>query len=323
MSALNHKIDFALVFTVRNANPNGDPIDGNRPRTTYAGLGEVSDVCLKRKMCNRWMDEGYSVFVQSDDRRVDEHRSLKARADAVEALKEIAAKKTKKGKKKDAEAGDTSEDYKRIACEEWLDVRAFGQLFAFKKSNKNSKNKSGEEMLGEEMQSNENSEEKGSDAVSVGVRGPVSIQSAFSVNPVSVTSLQITKSVNLETADDPDQKGSDAMGYKHRVDFGTYVTYGSINVQMAQKTGFSEEDAEALKEALRTIFMNDASSARPDGSMEVIRLVWWEHNCASGQYSAAKVHRSLRVTENGTEIPKVSVEEDKIPGLRYELIEGA
>lgn len=300
MSALNHKIDFALVFTVRNANPNGDPIDGNRPRTTYAGFGEVSDVCLKRKIRNRWMDEGYSVFVQSDDRRVDEHRSLKARADAVEALKEIAAKKTKKGKKKDAEAGDTSEDYKRIACEEWLDVRAFGQVFAFKKNGS-----------------------EDSDAVSVGVRGPVSIQSAFSVNPVSITSLQITKSVNLETADDPDQKGSDAMGYKHRVDFGTYVTYGSINVQMAQKTGFSEEDAEALKEALRTIFMNDASSARPDGSMEVIRLVWWEHNCASGQYSAAKVHRSLRVTENGTEIPKVSVEEDKIPGLRYELIEGA
>lgn len=320
MSALNHKIDFALVFTVRNANPNGDPIDGNRPRTTYAGFGEVSDVCLKRKIRNRWMDEGYSVFVQSDDRRVDEHRSLKARADAVEALKAI--KKPQKGKK-DAEAGDTSEDYKRIACEEWLDVRAFGQLFAFKKTKKNSKNKSSEEPLGEEMQSEENGEEQGSDAVSVGVRGPVSIQSAFSVNPVSVTSLQITKSVNLETADDPDQKGSDAMGYKHRVDFGTYVTYGSINVQMAQKTGFSEEDAEALKEALRTIFMNDASSARPDGSMEVIRLVWWEHNCASGQYSAAKVHRSLRVTENGTEIPKVSVEEDKIPGLRYELIEGA
>ena len=219
---------------------------------------------------------------------MDGHRSLKARADAVEALKAI--KKPQKGKK-DAEAGNTSEEYRKIACEEWLDVRAFGQVFAFKKNG------------------NEDS-----DAVSVGVRGPVSIQSAFSESPVSVTSLQITKSVNLETAGDPDQKGSDAMGYKHRVDFGTYVTCGSINVQLAQKTGFSKEDAEALKEALRTIFMNDASSARPDGSMEVIRLVWWEHNCASGRHSAAKVHRSLRVTENGTEIPKVSVEEGKIPG---------
>lgn len=35
--ALEHKIDFALVFTAHNANPNGDPQDGNRPRTTYSG----------------------------------------------------------------------------------------------------------------------------------------------------------------------------------------------------------------------------------------------------------------------------------------------
>ena len=75
--ALEHKIDFALVFTAHNANPNGDPLDGNRPRTTYSGLGEVSDVCLKRKVRNRWIDDGYPVFVQSDNRRSDEFRSLR------------------------------------------------------------------------------------------------------------------------------------------------------------------------------------------------------------------------------------------------------
>lgn len=49
MKTLNHKIDFAVIFTVNHANPNGDPLSGNRPRTTLDGLGEVSDVCLKRK----------------------------------------------------------------------------------------------------------------------------------------------------------------------------------------------------------------------------------------------------------------------------------
>ena len=63
MSVLNHKIDFALVFTVRNANANGDPLDGNRPRTTFDGHGEVSDVCLKRKIRNRMMDEGVPIFL--------------------------------------------------------------------------------------------------------------------------------------------------------------------------------------------------------------------------------------------------------------------
>lgn len=64
MAALENKIDFAIAFAVNNANPNGDPLNGNRPRTTSEGLGEVSDVALKRKIRNRLQDAGESVFVR-------------------------------------------------------------------------------------------------------------------------------------------------------------------------------------------------------------------------------------------------------------------
>lgn len=282
MAILANKIDFALVFSVHNANPNGDPLDGNRPRTTYDGLGEVSDVCLKRKIRNRLLDEGEPIFVQSDDRRNDEYRSLKDRADGNEALREILKDKTK-----------SRQDYAKKACESWYDVRAFGQVFAFKKG-----------------------KDDGADAVSIGIRGPVSIQPAFSVEPVVITSTQITKSVNLETGADPDKRGNDTMGMKHRVDNGVYVTYGAVNVQCAQKTGFSEEDADKLKEALRTLFRNDATSARPDGSIEVMKVIWWKHSCAAGQYSSARVHASLHVAPDG------SVTLDELPGLSAEVIQG-
>lgn len=114
------------------------------------------------------------------------------------------------------------------------------------------------------------------------------------------------------------------MGMKHRVDYGVYTTFGSINVQPAGKTGFSQEDAKRLKEALITLFWNDATSARPDGSMEVVKLVWWAHNCPNGQYSAAKVHRSLRIgnIDDPNVLPTVSVDEAAIPGLKYTLIDG-
>ena len=69
---------------------------------------------------------------------------------------------------------------------------------------------------------------------------------------------------------------------KHRIGFGLYTTYGSINCQLAEKTGFTDADAEVMKEALRTLFENDVSSARPEGSMEVLRLYWWKHNCKNG-----------------------------------------
>ena len=91
MSILENKIDFAVILTVKNANPNGDPLNGNRPRENYEGYGEISDVCLKRKIRNRLLDMGQPIFVQSDDRRTDKFNSLKERADSCEELKKAAA----------------------------------------------------------------------------------------------------------------------------------------------------------------------------------------------------------------------------------------
>lgn len=301
MSILKNKIDFALVFSAKNANPNGDPLDGNRPRTDYRGIGEVSDVCLKRKIRNRLLDMGEEIFVQSDDRRNDESRSLKDRADSCAALTDCMKKVSQKQA--------TRDDYAKVACRTWYDVRAFGQVFAFKEKKKK-----------------EGDEEEGSDAVSIGIRGPVSIQTAFSNDTVNITSTQITKSVNLETGSDPDKKGADTMGMKHRVDFGLYTTFGSINVKQAEKTGFTEEDAEKLKNALLTLFVNDETSARPSGSMEVVKLFWWKHNCEIGQYSPARVHRLVKIEhKEGIEIPDslsdYSITVNELPDLACEIIE--
>ena len=253
MSTLSKKIDFAILISVENANPNGDPLCGNRPREDYDGYGEISDVCLKRKIRNRLIDMNESVFVQSNDHRVDSYKSLKTRAEGCEELK-----KASNGK-------DTDQDeFARIACEQWMDVRSFGQVFAFK-----------------------------GDKVSVGVRGPVTISIAKSVSPVDIISMQIVKSVNSE---DKTERASDTMGMKHRVAFGLYLAKGSINCQLAEKTGFRDEDAEKIKEAMRTLLENDASSARPEGSMEVCARYWWEQEGKTPKYSSAKVQRSLQVT---------------------------
>ena len=89
-----------------------------------------------------------------------------------------------------------------------------------------------------------------------------------------------------------------------------------MNPQLAEKTGFGEEDAQAIKQVLPKLFENDESAARPAGSMEVLNVVWWRHNCKSGQYSSAKVHRTLTVLPDGT-ISCVSLE-----GLAPEIIDG-
>ncbi|MCO7175047.1 type I-C CRISPR-associated protein Cas7/Csd2 [Sporolactobacillus kofuensis] len=285
MPVLDHKIDFAVLLTVMKANPNGDPLNGNRPRQNYDGYGEISDVAIKRKIRNRLQDMGESIFVQSNDRQEDEFNSLRERADGNEELKAIS-----KDKKK------TNDDYAEVACRSWIDVRSFGQVFAFKGGS--------------------------SKGVSVGVRGPVSIQTAVSLAPIDISSMQITKSVNSEPGEG---KGSDTMGMKHRVDFGLYRFNGSINTQLAEKTGFTSEDAKKIKEALLSLFENDASSARPEGSMEVYKVYWWEHKNKLGQYSSAKVHHSLEV-KPVNDIPKrlgdYETSLERLDGLDVEVIEG-
>lgn len=262
MCILKTKIDFMALITVNNANPNGDPLNGNRPRTTYTGKGEISDVCIKRKIRNRLQDLGENIFVQSSDRSNDGYKSLSDRASGE--IKDFA----------------DNDEYAKKACEKWFDVRAFGQVFAFKSKGK------------------ENS------GVSVGIRGPVTIHQAVSIDTVDINSMQITKSVNSETTE-TGKKSSDTMGSKHMVQFGLYEIKGSINVQLAEKTGFTEDDAEKIKECLRTLFINDCSSARPDGSMEVQKIYWWKHNCKDGQYSSKKVHDSLKITvKEGVKCPE-------------------
>ncbi len=286
MSTLQNKIDFALVLRVRNANPNGDPLNGNRPRTDYGGFGEITDVCLKRKLRDRLQESGQAIFVQSDDRKVDGEVSLRNRAESESNGLGKEAWNPKKSKK---------DETARKACDKWFDVRAFGQVFAFGK-------------------------EGDASGVSIPVRGPVTVQSAFSKEIVGVTSTQITKSVSGEG--DGSKRGSDTMGMKHRVDAGVYECFGSINPQLAERTGFNDTDAEVIKSMLPRIFENDASSARPDGSMQVLNVVWWKHNCKAGQHSSAKVHDSLRklLKEDGSFDRDALLQ--ALPGLIPEIIEG-
>jgi len=284
MNTLDKKIDATVVFSVKNANPNGDPLTGNRPRETMEGYGEVSPQCIKRKGRNRMQDLGANIFVQSRDRSDDGCNSLSERAATL-------IKGNGKGKFKFIEE---AEDFKAKACEKWFDVRTFGQVFAY------------------------------SGWSNAGIRGPVSIHPAYTVHPISINSMSITKSVNGDPTSDGGPS-SDTMGMMHRVDFGVYMFHVSINPQLAEKTGFNYEDAKTLKKALETLFENDASNARPEGSMEVVNVFWWEHNSKLGQHPSAKVHRAVTVealTDDPKSMKDIKITYRELDGLAPEVFNG-
>ncbi|AYW46548.1 type I-C CRISPR-associated protein Cas7/Csd2 [Tetragenococcus koreensis] len=278
---LTNKVDFIATIEVQNANPNGDPLAGNMPRTDSNGHGLISDVAIKRKIRNRMQDQGNEIFVKSRDHADDGFNSLQKRFEN-EFNKE------------------PDEEVEKRSNEKWLDVRSFGQVITYQNR-------------------------------SIGIRGPVSVSMAKSLDPIEITSMQITRSANSMEPKAGSSRSSDTMGTKHFVEYGVYVVYGSANVFFSEKTGFNEDDLAVIKESLLSLFANDVSSARPEGSMAIKELFWFTHSNKLGNVSSAKIHDLLEYDvssehENyedyqiGLNQEKLAEYKDK--GLQVEIIEG-
>ncbi len=155
---------------------------------------------------------------------------------------------------------------------------------------------------------------------------------AKSLSPIVVQTMQITKSTNGMEASVGKDRSSDTIGSKSFIDYGVYVVKGSINCFFAEKTGFTDEDKDVVKEALRTLFENDASSARPEGSMRVKDLFWFDHGCKTGIVSSADVFDLLVVDKSGESVSKyeeynVRLDEERLAileekGMKVEKIKG-
>ena len=196
---------------------------------------------------------------------------------------------------------DSDEDIEEKANKLWLDVRSFGQVFTYLKK-------------------------------SIGVRGPVSINMAKSLEPIVISSLQITRSTNGMEAKNESGRSSDTMGMKYFVDYGVYLLKGSINPNFAEKTGFSTEDVEVIKQALVSLFENDASSARPEGSMRVKEVFWFTHSNKLGNISSARVFDLFEFDKEnqekntyedyGIHLNQEKLAEYENKGLKVDILEG-
>jgi conserved hypothetical protein len=185
--------------------------------------------------------------------------------------------------------------------EKWIDVRSFGQVVTFNKK-------------------------------SIGIRGPVSISISKSLDPVITETMQIVRSTNGQDAGE--KRSSDTMGSKNFIDYGVYLVQGSVNSFYSERTGFDEKDLKILKEALRTLFINDVSSARPDGSMEIKEIYWFTHSNKLGNVSSAKIKQLVNYDQidiNNTNpsyedynfrLDDKKLKEYKDKGLTLEIIEG-
>lgn len=75
--AFSRRREYLFLYSVKDANPNGDPLNANHPRfDAEAGRILVSDVRIKRTIRDQWLREGLPVFVDGESKtlknRIDE-----------------------------------------------------------------------------------------------------------------------------------------------------------------------------------------------------------------------------------------------------------
>lgn len=126
------------------------------------------------------------------------------------------------------------------------------------------------------------------------VRGPIQLTFARSVDPITTAEHSITR-MAVATEKEAEKQGGDnrTMGRKATVPYGLYVCHGFISANLAQQTGFSEEDLTLFWEALKNMFDTDRSAAR--GLMSAQKLIVFKHDSALGNAPANKLFDLVKV----------------------------
>ena len=123
------------------------------------------------------------------------------------------------------------------------------------------------------------------------VRGAIQLTFARSADTIATAEHSITR-MAVATEKEAEKQGGDnrTMGRKATVPYGLYVCHGFISANLAQQTGFSEDDLQLFWDALKNMFDVDGSAAR--GLMSAQQLIVFKHDSVLGNAPTNKLFDS-------------------------------
>lgn len=246
--AIQNRYEFMYYVACTNANPNGDPDMGNMPRIDPQTMqGFITDGATKRRIRN---------YVELAHRGEPDMNIIVQQATNIN--RHIAEAKRAAGVEECAKAKEAVYAGRKKACELFYDVRTFGAV----------------------MSTGPNAGQ---------VRGPVQITYGKSLDAVlpldiSITRMAVADKVkNGATVEDYaawEQEQSEdklhTMGRKQIIPFGLYEVRGFVSANLAEETGFDDEDLNVLFEAILNMYEHDHSASK--GEMAVVSpLIIFKH----------------------------------------------
>lgn len=285
MAEIKNRIDFIYIFDVQDGNPNGDPDAGNLPRVdAETGMGLVTDVCLKRKIRNyvqvaKAGEEGNDILVKSKEFSGEE---VFINGEIRKMYKEDLGLDLKV---KDKAPADKVAAGRAAMCKRFFDVRTFGAVLS-----------------------------TGANAGQV--RGAVQMTFARSLDMIVSEEHALTVCAARDE-DKPYDVQVGIQGRKATVPYGLYVCHGFVSANLAQQTGFSEDDLNLLWDALRNMFDVDRSAAR--GLMSAQKLIVFKHDSVLGNAPANKLFDLVKVEKLCSGAPRsfkdysITIDRDHVP----------
>jgi CRISPR-associated protein Csd2 len=245
---IENRYEFLFLFDCENGNPNGDPDAGNAPRIDPEDMrGLVSDVALKRRVRNyvqiaRGNQMPHAIFVEH---ATNMNRPILKAHEETGGIPEKGASKKKVG------------EARKWMCQNFFDVRTFGAVMS-----------------------------TGANAGQV--RGPVQFSFARSLDAVLPLDISITRMAVAEEAkgaktstdyqkweDEQPEDSLRTMGRKNLIPYGLYAAKGFISANLAQDTGFGDDDLALFWESLANMYDHDRSASK--GFMSCRGLYVFKH----------------------------------------------
>lgn len=277
MSEIKNRIDFVYMFDVQDGNPNGDPDAGNLPR-----VDAETSMGLVTDVC---LKRKVRNFVQVAKNCADGFDIFIKEKAVLNTL--IDASHEDESVKSKEKAGDKTEAARMIMCARYYDVRTFGAV----------------------MSTGKNAGQ---------VRGPIQFTFARSVDPVTAAEHSITRMAVATEKEAEKQSGDNrTMGRKATIPYGLYVCHGFISANLANQTGFDEDDLTLFWQALQNMFDVDRSAAR--GLMSAQKLIVFKHDSVLGNAPANKLFDRVKVEKNSVGAPRsftdytVTINKENLP----------
>lgn len=293
---IKERREVLFLYDVSWANPNGDPLDENKPRIDEETLiNYVTDVRLKRTIRDYIHDfKKQEIFIREE--RVE--------GDEGEKKKELKTK---------------DELYKAYGSpskvlEKCIDIRLFGGTFALKRGKKEK----------------EEGEEKKEDKNQFALTGPVQFKYGHSLHKVK---LEFVKGTTVMPAGEKKEQGT--FTERYILPYSLIAFYGVVNENAAENQNIllTDEDLELMLEGMWEGTKNLLSTSKV-GQMPrfLLEVTYKEKNYHLGELDkriklvSDKRDEEIRdiseVSINATELVNALLENlDKISGIKYKIDE--